>query len=137
MLLGLTRRTLQRRLYETGTSFQKVVIATRISVAEKLLSETSSPITRIASDVGFATLQAFSSAFRRETGLSPSGYRSAALKVPASDARAADRSEPAHERAAALDDRDLLDGFETITSPPPASGARLIANESLKIAASG
>ena len=84
--LALSRRTLQRRLHEAGTSFQKVVIATRITIAKKLLHETTKPITQIATDVGFATLQAFSSAFRRETGVSPSGFRSVSHKsTPAQD----------------------------------------------------
>ncbi len=98
--LNLTRRTLQRRLYEAGTSFQKVVIATRIEVAKQQLSEGKAPITQIAVDVGFATLQAFSSAFRRETGLSPSNFRSASQKQPDSYGQAphvssADSAQPA------------------------------------------
>jgi AraC-like DNA-binding protein len=76
--LQLSRRTLQRRLYEAGVSFQKVVIRTRISCAQSLLAEGNIPITQIAVTVGFATLQAFSSAFRRETGTSPSSYRATA-----------------------------------------------------------
>ena len=81
--LALSRRTLKRRLHEVGTSFQKVVIATRITIAQKLLRETDASITQIATDVGFATLQAFSSAFRRETGVSPSGFRAIAQKSQA------------------------------------------------------
>lgn len=163
--LSLTRRTLQRRLYEAGTSFQKIVISTRIRVAEKLLGETSEAITHIASEVGFATLQAFSSAFRRETGLSPSGYRSAALKgaiaspsnvtVPSpaglggaaadgdSEVAASKRSAmtaledvTAAVRDAAPLDSTELEGAEHLTAPP-ASGPRLVASEHLRIAASG
>ena len=108
--LVLSRRTLQRRLHEAGTSFQKVVIATRITIAKKLLQETNEPVTQIATDVGFATLQAFSSAFRRETGVSPSGFRNLAHKSESTVAQYATQLRP-----------QSVDPTDTLA---PASGVR-------------
>jgi len=124
--LNLARRTLQRRLQEAGTSFQKVVISSRIKAAEHLLAQSHAPITQIASDVGFATLQAFSSAFRRETGLSPSGFRSTAHKVPLMSIVA---EAPSCRDVEATDTADA--------SIPPASQTRLIGSDDLAVAATG
>jgi AraC-like DNA-binding protein len=118
--LNLARRTLQRRLQEGGTSFQKVVISTRIQAAKQLLAGSHAPITQIASDVGFATLQAFSSAFRRETGLSPSGYRSTTHKVPLMSIVA---GQPVSGEVSALE--------EVVDASAPASQTRLIAAKDL------
>ncbi len=139
--LNLTRRTLQRRLHEAGTSFQKVVIFTRIKFAKRLLSETRAPITQIAVDVGFATLQAFSSAFRRETGLSPSNYRNAAqamrdeLELTSSSSGRADESQLSREKPSSLAP-NAEPARQTITTAP-ASGTRAVETDLVKIAALG
>jgi AraC-like DNA-binding protein len=74
--LGLSARTLQRRLQEAGTSFQKEAAAVRLRLAERRMLDTDDPLTAIAIDAGFATLQHFSTAFREATGESPSAWRS-------------------------------------------------------------
>jgi len=124
--LQLTRRTLQRRLYEAGTSFQKMVIRTRIRFAQKLLSETQVPVTQVASDVGFATLQAFSSAFRRETGLSPTNYRNASLNTSSAARVEQARVEQARVEQARVEPQSVA----------PVSGPRAVDDDTLSAQAS-
>lgn len=73
--VGVSTRSLQRRLREMGTSFRAEVDAARIRAARALLADTDRKITAIALDVGCATLQHFSALFRRLTGETPSGWR--------------------------------------------------------------
>lgn len=73
--LGMSTRTLQRRLHEAATSFQEEVHAARIDAAKRLLVDTDAKLTAIALEVSFETLQSFSSLFRRATGMTPSEYR--------------------------------------------------------------
>jgi AraC-like DNA-binding protein len=73
--LGLSARTLQRRLREGGTSWQREVQAARIADAERRMLDTDDPLTAIALDAGFASLQHFSGLFRKARGASPSSWR--------------------------------------------------------------
>jgi AraC-like DNA-binding protein len=73
--LGVSGRTLQRRLRERDTSFRGELAAARIDEAKRLLRDTGAPITRIALDVGFASAQHLSTAFREAVGVSPSDWR--------------------------------------------------------------
>lgn len=73
--LGVSERTLQRRLSEAGTTFNEELALARVRVAQRLLLDTDAPLTSIALDVGCASLQHFSALFRRLTGDSPSAWR--------------------------------------------------------------
>jgi AraC-like DNA-binding protein len=73
--LGVSRRTLQRRLTGAGTSFQRELTDARIRVAQRLL-EGSASVTRVALDTGFSSPQSFNATFRRKTGVSPTAWRS-------------------------------------------------------------
>jgi AraC-like DNA-binding protein len=73
--LGLSDRTLQRRLQEAGTSFQDEVQNARMRVAERLLLDTDASLTSIAFDVGYSSLQRFSALFRKVKGEAPSAWR--------------------------------------------------------------
>ncbi len=73
--LGLSERTLQRRLAEQETSFEALVRDVRLERAEVRLAETDDPVTTIAIDLGFRTAQHFSTVFRQRTGETPSAYR--------------------------------------------------------------
>jgi AraC-like DNA-binding protein len=77
--LGVTRRTLQRRLSERGTTFAALVESLLRKTAEDLLSLTSEPITDIALKLGYADMAHFTRAFKRWTGMAPSIYRRSAL----------------------------------------------------------
>lgn len=73
--LGVSERSLQRYLQTESTSFLDEVQSARIAAAKQLLSETDLKLTTIATDVGCASLQSFSTMFRRVTGETPSEFR--------------------------------------------------------------
>ena len=73
--LGVSERTLQRRLSEAGTSFLKELQLARVDEAKRRLIESDDAITAIAIDCGFASSQHFSRQFRATTGRTPSDFR--------------------------------------------------------------
>ena len=73
-LLGISRRTLQRRLTAAGTSYDAMLTETRMMRAASYLAEGWS-VTDVALMVGFATPSSFSRAFRRRHGRPPSTAR--------------------------------------------------------------
>jgi AraC-like DNA-binding protein len=73
--LGLSERSLQRRLGDLGTTFQVEMNRARVRVAKRRLTETDASLTEIAHAVGCASLASFSGLFRRATGESPSRWR--------------------------------------------------------------
>jgi len=72
-MLGVSSRTLQRRLLAEGTSFAEIVDALRREMAVAYL-ERRVPIAEIASLLGYSEATAFHHAFRRWTGSSPARY---------------------------------------------------------------
>lgn len=74
-LLGLHERALRRRLHDEGTSFQALLNAARLEIAQQLLQETRLPVSEIAASLHYADATAFSRAFRRAAGTSPSAWR--------------------------------------------------------------
>lgn len=79
-LLGMSERTLRRRLQDSGTTFETVGDAVRRDRASELLALTNQPLTEVAFALGFTSSSAFSRAFRRWFGLRPSKYRT--LRAP-------------------------------------------------------
>lgn len=73
--MGMSARTLQRRLKEAGTTFRAELDVTRVHAAQHRMLHTTEPLTHIAVDLGFSTLQNFSRQFRRVAGETPSGWR--------------------------------------------------------------
>ncbi|MBZ4422997.1 helix-turn-helix transcriptional regulator [Myxococcus sp. RHSTA-1-4] len=73
--MGMSERTMQRRLKEAGTSFQAELNAVQVRMAQSLLLETNMKLTAVAVEVGCASLQHFSSLFRKMVGESPSAWR--------------------------------------------------------------
>ncbi len=73
--LGISARTLQRRLQELGTSFRAELDVTRIRQGQQRMLHSDSPLTQIAIDLGFSSLQNFSRQFRRVVGEAPSAWR--------------------------------------------------------------
>jgi AraC-like DNA-binding protein len=73
--LGVSARSLQRRLRESNTSFRSEQHLAQVRVAQQMLLETNYDLKRIAADVGCASLQHFSVLFRNLTGQSPSAWR--------------------------------------------------------------
>lgn len=73
--LGISTRTLSRRLSEEGATLPALIEAVRMERAELLLVSSDLPIARIAKSLGYAETAAFSRAFKRYTGMSPSEMR--------------------------------------------------------------
>lgn len=73
--LGMSGRTLARRLAGEGTGFREIVEASRRRVAITLVKEGTQPLGEIASRCGFADQAAFGKAFRRWFGAAPSAVR--------------------------------------------------------------
>ena len=73
--LGVSVRTLQRRLAEDGFSFEQLLQADRLRMATGYLEETDARVLDIALDLGYSDHAHFTRAFRRWTGLTPLEYR--------------------------------------------------------------
>jgi len=73
--LGVSERTLQRRLRDAGTTFQIELNAAQVNAAKQLLRDTDLKLAAIAIEVGCCSLQQFSGLFHRVTGESPSAWR--------------------------------------------------------------
>jgi len=73
--LGMSTRTLQRRLREEGTSHHQVLDAARRHVATHMLAGSSLAIAEIAFALGFSEPAALHRAFKRWTGMTPVEYR--------------------------------------------------------------
>ncbi len=73
--LGMTPRTLQRRLAAEGTGFQSELEAVRTRVAHRYLEESSMALTSLADMLGYGDLAAFSRAFKKVNGISPMEWR--------------------------------------------------------------
>lgn len=75
-LLGVSSRTLQRRLKDEGTTYQQVLDRARIRHAKLCLQNRELGIADISRTLGYQSPAAFTRAFHRCTGLSPTAYRS-------------------------------------------------------------
>jgi len=73
--LSLSERSLQRKLSDHDTTFQAELGAARVRAAQIMLIETDAPLTKIALDVGCASLQHFSALFRKHVGVAPGKWR--------------------------------------------------------------
>ena len=73
--LGMTGRSLQWRLEQEGTSYEQVLVMTRIVAAERYLRDSDHQLTRIASLLGFSELSAFTRWSRSRFKMTPSAYR--------------------------------------------------------------
>jgi len=73
--LGLSDRTLVRRLGEAGTSYRALVDAHRRARADALLRDVALPIGEIGYQLGYGDLANFGRSCRRWFGMSPGQYR--------------------------------------------------------------
>jgi len=73
--LSIHRRTLNRRLRARGTSLHDLIEETRFEIARQLVENTRLPLTDIAMALGYADASAFTRAFRRWAGRTPSAWR--------------------------------------------------------------
>lgn len=73
--LHMAKRTLNRKLKQEGTSFQKIKDLVRRDRAVNYLTRHSLSVTEVAEKIGFSDPAVFARAFRGWTGLSPREYR--------------------------------------------------------------
>ena len=73
--LGMSARTLQRRLSDHGQSYQNLVDFARQELAQQLLRETRYSLAEVAFLTGFSEQSAITRAFKRWSGQTPRSYR--------------------------------------------------------------
>lgn len=73
--LGISKRTLQRRLHDTGVTYRQLLDESREQAACRLLRDPSLRIQDIASELGFSDASSFSRSFHRWTGIEPREHR--------------------------------------------------------------
>lgn len=76
--LGMSVRTLTRRLADEGTSYRALIDEARAQAAQRELTQTDRTLAEIADRLGFATPQSFHRAFKRWTGTTADAVRKAA-----------------------------------------------------------
>lgn len=78
--LGLHPRTLQRRLKDEGTSFAEIAARVRLRLAMDWLESGEADIETISERLGYSDRRAFTLAFKRLSGFTPSQYREQARR---------------------------------------------------------
>jgi AraC-like DNA-binding protein len=78
-LLGMSTRTLQRKLQQEKSSFRSIKNNLMFNVACDLMSREFN-LTQIAIQLGYADISHFSRAFKRFSGLTPKTYKNIMLK---------------------------------------------------------
>ena len=81
--LGMSARSLQRRLSESGTTFRTEIDAVRNHTAQLLLQDPKLALSEVAWLLGFSDPRAFTRAFRRWHGVTPSAFRGGFHNLPA------------------------------------------------------
>ena len=74
--LGISSRTLQRKLGEEGTSYSDVLNELRMELALYFLKNTSLSMENIAAELGYAEARSFYRSFKQWTGRTAGSYRS-------------------------------------------------------------
>ncbi len=83
--MGISPRTLRRRLAEAGAGYQQVLDEVRFGLAESAISPKGLSVNEVAFLLGYSDASAFHKAFRRWTGRSPGAYARAARSGPGPD----------------------------------------------------
>jgi AraC-like DNA-binding protein len=71
----MSKRTLQRKLDEKGTTYTEVLAKTRFRAASRMLQNPGIKVTDIAHRLGYNDVSHFTRAFRRIAGVTPTMYR--------------------------------------------------------------
>lgn len=80
--LAVHPRTLSRRLHADGAGFQGLVDETRFEVARQLLAQIGIPLSQVAAALGYSEASAFTRAFRRWSGQTPTAWRASQMPAP-------------------------------------------------------
>jgi AraC-like DNA-binding protein len=78
--LGMSVRTLARKLNESGATFTKILDRLRFDLAQKYLKDASLTLSQITFFLGYSEVSAFSHAFKRWTGTTPGEWRAKRVK---------------------------------------------------------
>lgn len=76
--LGMTARTLQRRLQDEALGFTALVDEVRLAMARRYLADPSLSIAEVSFALGYSEPSAFTRAFKRWSGRAPAEYRESA-----------------------------------------------------------
>jgi AraC-like DNA-binding protein len=76
-VLAVHRRTLTRRLKDGGTGYRAISSEIRFEIARQLLGDTMVPLGQIAAALGYSEASAFTRAFQRWAGQTPTAWRKA------------------------------------------------------------
>jgi AraC-like DNA-binding protein len=74
-MVGLSARTLQRRLSDESLTFARVVAQARFDVAQRMLDDPACKVIDVALDLGYSDPAHFIRAFARWTGLAPREFQ--------------------------------------------------------------
>jgi AraC-like DNA-binding protein len=74
-LLSMHRRTLCRRLAESGATFHQLVDECRLEMVRQMLKSSDMEVVQIAAALGYSDASALTRAFRRWTGTTPARWR--------------------------------------------------------------
>jgi AraC-like DNA-binding protein len=77
--LGMSSRSLQRRLADEGTRYNDVLAEVRAEFAKRYLARKAISASEVAYLIGFTEPQSFFKAFKRWTGMTPREFQQAAL----------------------------------------------------------
>lgn len=92
--IGMSVRTLRRRLADCGLNFNKVRLDVRMQVAQRYLTTTRISIERIAGLVGYSDQAAFTRAFREWKGDTPAALRQRRVRDLGGEAPGSGRPAP-------------------------------------------
>src|SRR5215212_6441678 len=73
--LGVNPRTLERHLSYQGTTFREISRQVQLQASQRLL-KTGASVSDVAKALGFSEISAFTRAFRRWSGETPSSWKS-------------------------------------------------------------
>lgn len=79
--MGMSGRSLQRRLSEHGYVYQELVDSARRDLAERLLGQSEFAIVEIAFLTGYSDQSTFTRAFKRWHGQTPANYRRTVIRL--------------------------------------------------------
>ncbi|MEZ0171366.1 AraC family transcriptional regulator [Microvirga sp. TS319] len=74
-LMAMHRRTLSRRLKDSGAGYRIIANEIRFEIARQLLEDTEVSLCQIAAALGYSEASAFTRAFRRWSGRTPTAWR--------------------------------------------------------------
>jgi AraC-like DNA-binding protein len=77
--LGMSARTLSRKLVEEGASFAEILDQLRAALAKRYLHDETLPVSEIAWLLGYREVSSLTHAFNRWTGMTPKRFRSVQL----------------------------------------------------------